>query len=149
MLRSKVFKKVGNFNNTLSGPEDFEFWCRSALKGVGIAYTTRLLIERHKDEESLTSKSILFLPQYLKALDICESTAVEVGRSDLFLNFNRARGQTWRSMIHAYTLKGDRGQAWNAFLQSLRYGIKSEAFVLITAAMAGPRAIGIIKKLYH
>jgi glycosyltransferase involved in cell wall biosynthesis len=146
MLRAAVFGKVGNFNTTLSGPEDFEFWLRSALNGICFAYTTRLLIDRHKDAESLSSATLVFLPRYLHALDISECTARETGRMEIIPHLDRARRRTWLTLIHAHALQGHRVGAWRAFGNSLRYGFTWKACLYFAAALAGPNAIALAKQ---
>lgn len=147
MLRATAFQKAGNFNTTLSGPEDFEFWWRAAVKEVQFAYTTRCLIERHKDQESITAKSITFAPRYLQALDICEQTARDAGRNDLLPHLKHARHRIWRGLVHEYALLGKRRQAIDAFWQSQRYGISPEAWAYLCAALAGPQTIALAKRV--
>lgn len=147
MLRSKVFEKVGNFNVTLSGGEDFEFWFRAALRGICYAYTTNILIERCKDEKSVTSKTLLFVPYYLNALDICEKTAIECGRTDLIIHIHQARQRAWISLLRAYGLEGMRRKAWQAFCKSMYFGISYEACLYFIGAMAGTRIIAWVKKM--
>jgi glycosyltransferase involved in cell wall biosynthesis len=141
MLRRRVFAAVGNFRTDLSGPEDFEFWFRAAVKGARFAYTTRPLIERHKDAQSITARTVTFVPRYLQALDYCEATAREAGRLDLIPLINRARHRAWRTLVHAYADQGDRKAAVHAFRQCLRYGFSPRALWYLAGALLGPEAI--------
>lgn len=146
MVRAAALAKVGNFDTALSGPEDFEFWWRAAINGVKFAYTTRCLIERHKDQESITAKSLAFAPRYLQALDICEQTARDAGRNDLLPHLNQARHRVWRGLVHDHALLGHRKQALNAFGASQRYGSSSASWLYLGAALVGPRAITLAKR---
>jgi len=141
MLRRRVFCAVGNFRTNLSGPEDFEFWFRAAVKGARFAYTTRPLIERHKDAQSITARTVTFVPRYLQALDCCEATAREAGRLDLVPHIRRAKHRAWRSLVHEYADLGDRAAAVHAFRQCLRYGASARALFYLAGALLGPRAI--------
>ena len=146
MLRASVFGKIGNFDVSLSGPEDFEFWFRAAVMGICFAYTDRFLIDRHKDENSLTSKTLQFIPHYLRALDICEENSLRVGKEGLIAYLNVARGHAWRSLVHANALEGRRWYAWVAYRNSLRFGFSRQALLYLLAAIAGPRVITLAKR---
>ncbi len=147
VLRRRVFDSTGSFRTDLSGPEDFEFWFRVATKEARFAYTTRPLIERHKDAQSITASVAAFVPRMLQALDYCEQTAREAGRLDLIPHINCARHRAWRSLIHAYADLGDRKAALHAFRQSLRYGMSLQALYYLTGALLGPKAIGSYRKM--
>ena len=146
-LRRAVFEKAGNFNLTLSGPEDFEMMWRAALSGAIFAYNRTLLVERHKDTGSITARLRLFIPRYLTALDICEESARRAGRFDLLEALNQARKRSWRNLLHACALEGRRLEAWQSFRNSIRYGVSVEAFMYMIAALAGPTAIFMVKRL--
>lgn len=146
MLRRRVFTAVGNFRSDLSGPEDFEFWWRAAVKGACFAYTTRPLIVRYKDAQSITASPITFVPHYLRALDCCEATAREAGRLDLLPHINRARHRAWRGLVHEYADLGDREAALRAFRQCLRYGFSPRALWYLAGALMGPEAIARFRK---
>lgn len=141
MLRRRVFDIVGNFRTDLSGPEDFEFWFRAAVRGARFAYTTRPLIARYKDAQSITARTVTFIPRKLQALDCCEATAREAGRLDLIPHINRARHRAWCTLVHAYADLGDRKTALHAFRQCLRYGISGRAWFYLAGALLGPMAI--------
>lgn len=147
MFRAEIIGIVGNFNQALSGPEDFEFWWRAAVHGKRFAYTERPLIERHKDAQSISAQFIRFAPQYLRALDICEETALNLGEHALLPSLRSAKHRTWRGLIRAYAMSGERRKAITCFLQSFRYGISRQALVYAVAALAGPRAIAVGKRL--
>lgn len=147
MFRAKTIATVGNFNPSLIGSEDFEFWWRLAAHGARFAYTEKPLIERHKDEQSITSQIIRFAPYYLRALDLCERTSRQCGQDDLLPALRRAKHRTWCGLIRAYALEGKRQKALECFAQSLRYGVSQQAFVYTAAALAGPAAIEQAKRI--
>lgn len=146
-VRREVFEKIGNFDVALSGPEDFELFWRAALAGMVFAFQERVLVERHKDEESITACTCSFAPRLLQAYDLCEASLEKYRRLDLLGRLNNARCRTWQSLIHAYALEGQRGKALFAFRSSLRYGFSRGACVYLLAALAGPHAISLAKKL--
>jgi GT2 family glycosyltransferase len=147
VLRRGLFERVGNFDTRLSGPEDFELWWRAALKGANFAYTTRSLIERHKDENSITVQAIRFGPQYLLALDQCEATARNAQRDDLLPHIDCARHRIWRGLIRDYALAGRRREACGAFRQSLRYRLSLRACGYFLLALLGAGAAGTARDL--
>ena len=141
MLRRRVFDIVGNFRTDLSGPEDFEFLFRAAVRGARFAYTTRPLIARYKDAQSITARTVAFIPRKLQALDRCETTVREAGRRDLIPRINAARHRAWRTLVHAYADLGDRKAVLRAFRQCLRYGNSARAWLYLAGALLGPSAI--------
>ncbi len=147
MFRAGLTEAAGNFEPSLSGPEDFEFWWRLAAHGARFAYTEQPLIERHKDNQSITSQTIRFAPHYLRALELCERTSRQHGQNDLLPALRRAKHRTWCGLIHAHALQGERRKALRCFAQSLRYGVSQQAFVYTAAALAGPAAINQAKRL--
>lgn len=147
MFKTKLARAIGNFDQTLSSSEDFEFWWRLAAHGARFAYTEQPLIERHKDSQSITSQTIRFAPHYLRALDLCEQTSRQCGQDDLLPALRRAKHRTWCGLIRAHALEGERQRALRCFAQSLRYGVSRQAFVYSAAALAGPAAIDRAKRM--
>jgi glycosyltransferase involved in cell wall biosynthesis len=147
VLRRYVFQKVGNFSLNLGGTEDFEFWWRAAVKGINIAYTTRIFVERYKDQDSISSQKINFGLHYLQALNTCQQTAIEYNHLDLIQYLNHARHVTWCGLVYNYALSGNRSEALNAFIQSLKFGSSTTAWLYLLAALAGPKTIHMVKLL--
>jgi glycosyltransferase involved in cell wall biosynthesis len=145
-LRRRLFDRVGSFRADLSGPEDLEFWWRSAVMGAQFAYTTEILVERHKDSGSITARKRAFAPQRLRALDACEETARGLGRTDLFDSVNGARLSTWCDLIEACGREGRRLEATRAFVASLRYGLSASALRHYAVALAGPTLAGLVRR---
>lgn len=147
-IRRALFERIGNFNPELSGPEDFELFWRAALAGAGVAYQTSVLVERHKDGDSISAHSLSFTPRLLHAYDLCE-TSLPSGSEELLVLLNRARARAWTSLIHACALEGRRLEAVSAFGKSLRYGVSMHAFLYLAAAVAGPRVIRLTKRIFY
>lgn len=145
MARGSVFKAVGNFCTDLSSAEDFEFYWRAAVKGAHFAYTTRPLIVRYKDAQSITARTVSFVPRKLKALDCCEATAREVGRLDLIPHINRARHRAWRGLVKEYARAGLRAEALGAFRQAIRYGITPQLLLYGSLALGGARTFALAR----
>jgi len=146
-LRRSVFARAGNFREDLSGPEDLEMWWRAAVLGMRFAYTTEVLVERHKGSGSITAEMRRFAPRRLKALEVCEETARREGRADLLPGLRRAKADTWSSLIEACAAEGRRGEAWAAFRERLRYGLSGEAVRCLAMGLAGPRVVGLARRV--
>ncbi len=147
IFRKAVVNRVSNFNTNLSGPEDFEFWWRSAVQGVKFAYTTRKLSERYKDAKSVTAQSIRFIPKYLEALEFCDQTALDHGREDLLLHVARAKRRAWLGLSRSYALEGQRREAWQAYYQSLHYGLSHPGLLYFIAVVIGKTGIRELRAL--
>ena len=146
VIRRSVFDTIGNFEPRLSGPEDFELLLRAALAGVCFAYQTRVLVERHKDKTSITAQANSFVPQLLKAYEFCEFNIRRHGRLYLLPALRQARGRAWQNLVHANALEGRRWHALVAYRNSLRFGFSRQALFYLLAALAGPRAIQLVKQ---
>lgn len=147
MFRKTIIEKVGNYNVKLSGPEDFEFWWRSAVMGIRFAYTTRPLIVRYKDEGSITAQKIRFGLKYLQALEFCANTAKVNHRQDLLPKLGRAKGQIWLNIARSYALEGNRREALQAYYHSLQFGISNPGLPYIAIAIMGKRGIAWLKAI--
>jgi glycosyltransferase involved in cell wall biosynthesis len=147
-VRRTVFEQAGNFRTDLSGPEDFEFLWRAAVKGgARFAYTTHVLVERNKDEDSITTRKRAFAPQRMRALDACEQTARAAGRQDLLSHLRRARARTCCDLIEACALEGHRAEALRTFRLSCRYGLSIDALRYAAQALAGPRLMSFARRV--
>jgi hypothetical protein len=139
-LRRNLVERVGNFNSWLVGVQDLELWWRASLKGATFAYTTRSLIERHKDEGSISAKYPAYAPRYLEALDCCDKSAIDANRPELLRAINLSRHQVWCGLIRHHALRGERGLGLRAFRQSLRYKCSSRALGYVFAGLLGLKA---------
>jgi hypothetical protein len=144
-IRAGALHEIGGFNLCLKGAEDLELWWRAAVRGKTFAYTTRVLIERHKDSGSITAAPIAFLPKLLEVLDVCETTAKTVGRLDLIRHLNAERHRAWRRLILERAPLGGRA-VWSAFRHSLHYGASVRAMAYLIAALGGPEMISALRR---
>ncbi len=149
MLRTSIFARIGNFDKSLSGPEDFEFWWRAALNGVRFAYMTEPLVERNKDEKSITSNVLNFSARKLQALDLCTATAIQNGRTDLLPHLRAARHRVWRSLVFEHARCGERHEAWRAFRRSLSYGNSLQAWAYVALSLLGAGGFQRLKQARH
>ncbi len=145
-MRRAVFERAGNFREDLSGPEDLEMWWRAAVNGARFAYTTDVLVERHKSSGSITAHRRLFATRRLKALDACEETARQAGRLDLRSHVDDARRRTWCDLVEVSAREGDRVEAWSAFRSSLRYGLSVAALRYLAMALAGRSLVARVRR---
>jgi glycosyltransferase involved in cell wall biosynthesis len=136
VMRRTVFERAGNFREDISGPEDLEMWWRAALLGARFAYTTEILVERHKDLRSMSAQKRLFAGRILKALNACEQTALQVGRLDLLRHVDDARKRTWCDLAEACVHEGKLGEAWTAVRSALPEGGHLQAFRHLSVAFA-------------
>jgi GT2 family glycosyltransferase len=146
VMRHSVFERVGNFREDLSGPEDLEMWWRAAVLGARFAYTTDVLVERHKDRGSITAQKRVFATRRLKALDACEETARRASRLDLLTHVDSARCHTWCDLIEVSAREANRGEAWKAFRSSVPYGLSLEALRNLAIALAGPHMTAWVRR---
>jgi len=147
VFRRNIIDKIGNFNHNLSGPEDFEFWWRAAMMGIRVGFINRPLMLRHKDEVSITSNTIRFVPRKLTALDACAENAQKSNRKDLIKPVRLAKSKAWQSLVWAYACSGERREAWNAFRHSICLGPSLDAVVGISVAIAGPGSLHLLRNL--
>jgi glycosyltransferase involved in cell wall biosynthesis len=147
MFRASILERTGSFSTTLSRAEDFEFWWRAALNGVQAAYFERPLMERYKDEFSVTSNAVHFVPRLCQALDVCEQTARQHGRTDLLPAMRQIRLRSWAGVVLEHARLGQRGLALRAYRRSLQYGFSSQAAVYLLAALAGKGALQAARRL--
>ena len=144
--RRTLFERVGNFRDDLSGPEDFEFLWRATVLGARLAFTREALVERYKDESSITTRKRAFVPQRLRALDACEATARSAGRLDLVAGLRDARARTCCDLVEACALEGRRLDGWRAFWASRHFGWRAETVKQLLAATAGPRVVSLLRR---
>jgi len=147
IFRRSIVEKIGNFNCNLSGPEDFEFWWRAAMMGVRVGFINRPLMLRHKDEVSITSNTIRFVPRKLMALDACAENAQKSNRNDLIKPVRLAKRRAWESLVWAYARSGERRKAYYAFQHSISLGLSLDALAGISVAIAGPGSLRFLQDL--
>jgi glycosyltransferase involved in cell wall biosynthesis len=121
MLRVRVLGLIGVYNENLRGAGDFEYWWRASLKGAKFAYTTRVLMDRHTDAQSLTADRLALHERHLQALEFCERTAQELGRTDLLPLLRDAKYRSWHGLMLEQSRRGMHREAYNSLWKSLKY----------------------------
>jgi glycosyltransferase involved in cell wall biosynthesis len=148
VMRRSVLERAGNFHPGINGPDDFEMWWRLALLQARFAYTTDVLVERHKDSGSLTAQRRAYATRRLAALDACADSARRLGRPDLLRHVDDARGRNWCDLVEVAAEEGARADAWRAFRSSLSYGLSLEAARYLGMALAGTRAVALARRAF-
>jgi glycosyltransferase involved in cell wall biosynthesis len=138
VIRRSVFERAGNFREDLSGPEDLEMWWRAAVLGARFAYTTDVLVQRHKDGQSITAQTRAFGAQMLRALDACEDTARRLGRLELLDHVGQARRRTWCDLAEACAHQGRLRDAWYAFRSGVPNSGRLRALRHVAMAVGRP-----------
>ncbi len=147
MMRRSVFERAGNFREDLAGSEDLEMWWRAAVLGACFAYTTEVLVERHKDAGSLTARPRRFAPTMLEAFDACEETARLEGRLDLLSHIDQARRRTWCDLAETCAKEGRLREAWKAFRSGLPDGTPLQTLRHLAMAIVEPWMTVLTRRL--
>lgn len=146
-LRRAVFAWVGGFRTDLRGAEDLEMWWRAAIMGARFAYTTEVLVERHKDSDSITADARTFAPRLLAALVVCEQTARQAGRLDLLPLLRQAQADIWCDLLETCVREGRGGEALRAFRECMRYGRSGVAVRHLAMGLVGPRITDMARRI--
>jgi glycosyltransferase involved in cell wall biosynthesis len=147
LMKSLLFENIGNFFEGLRGASDLEFWLRASINNVNYGYVTEVLIERHKDQTSISVTSVSYIYHILKTLDIFKAECLKCNRIDLLEFIKNAKKNTLQYMIKLNAMKGKRREAMQAFRECLNYGISWRPFVYLGAALCGPALIEKIQKI--
>lgn len=145
IIRREVLITVGKFNERLRNSEDSELWWRIYLHDFSFAYFNRILVNRIKPAESLSSPSMARAQSVLKSIDSCRFEILKFGRQDLIPLLNRASRNAWLGILREYALLGERKMAIDSYLKSLHYGVNIQGMYLLMGAMVGPRIINGIR----
>jgi len=135
MIRKEVLDSLGEFNQDLRNGQDFEMWWRFGLVGNKPAFTKKCVLTRIKYPNSLSGRSLLSIDNYLKALDSCCQLASNHGQYEAIKFLKPAYRNAWQNKIILHGKQGEKKKAWNAFLQSLRYGFRLGSFKLLVKAL--------------
>ena len=151
MFRRSTMESIGGYNENLRGAGDFEYWWRAALRGVKFAYTTRVLLDKHTDAQSLTADKVLALMRHLQALQICEQTTRETGRIELLPLFQDARYFSWHGIMLEQIRRGERREAFASYKESIkyvrsRYGLSIVLLSYLVSVVIGPRGMERLKR---
>ncbi|MFN8528535.1 MAG: glycosyltransferase family 2 protein [Anaerolineae bacterium] len=135
ILRRRVFDRVGNFEPSLRGPEDLDYWVRVALAGMQYAYSSRITATYFKNAGSLVQmrneSTQLNLLKY--ALHAFQAPLYEPLRP-MTRDLVRTR---YKGLIAFYVQDGQRAKALQAFRDGQKYGLGARAFLLAAFGRAG------------
>ena len=146
IFRAGLIKIIGSFNTILSGPEDFEFVWRAAVKDCRFAFMCTASQIRYVDSASFTSNKATSLYKTIQALQICRSTGETLQRYDLRKPIREAQLRNWRNLIWVYGKDGARLEAIQAYRQSkVAVGFSLRSLVFYLAALLGPRCISLFQ----
>jgi glycosyltransferase involved in cell wall biosynthesis len=146
IIRSIIYNKLGGFLRKLRTSEDMEVWWRLSLRGATIGFINEILIERHKDESSLSANLTLSLHQ-IDALDECRRTAEKNHKHKLIELIDNAKQRAWQYYLKENAKIGRRKEALQALKKCLHYGLSWRPFFYFGAALCGPGLIEKIKKI--
>lgn len=135
IIKRELIQNHGGFNESLRNGEDFELWWRLGLAGSIIGYTDKVLLNRYKPTDSLSSQSIASLYSAIKTLDICSENACQADRSKLNKYLNKPYRNAWQNMITACAMENDKKGMMNAFKQSLKYGFRPGSLRLLVEGL--------------
>jgi glycosyltransferase involved in cell wall biosynthesis len=135
VLRAELLERIGSFQAGMRNSADFELWWRMGLAGVCFAYIDKVCLHRYKGPGSLSSQSIPQVDDYKKVLDICLEETRSKGRTELVPNLNHLYRNAWQNLIPLYAQTGDQAGMFNAFRQSLQYGIRLGTFRMLLQAI--------------
>jgi len=147
VARATALGGTGGFDPALLGPEDLDLWLRAALLGVRFAMLKRVLVERFKDSTSLSFRAAEQAPYVSLVLEKLRRSAAAAGQRDLIPLARRMEHCVWRSAILEHAKAGARASAIKCFLRCARSGITLRAFAYLGAALLGPRAIGLARRV--
>lgn len=143
MLRKHAWAEIGGFNEEFRGPEDLDFWVRAALKKCQFAYTGHIGAIYYKNESSLVQASEKsYLEQLKHALHAHRSPEYEPIRDAT----QRLVHKRFRQLVVFYTYQRQPGKAWQAFRQSMSYGISIRTLLMAAASFVGPVPLTVYRK---
>jgi len=147
VLKADIFTKVGGFDITLSTSVDREFGWRAAVLGARYAYLSRPLIKRYRYPSSVTAHTCEATMRMLQALETCRRTCEAARRPDLLGHVRASEDRAWRKLIRACGEKGQRRQACQAYVKSLRRGFSLRTLAFLIMALGGRPLITLALKL--
>lgn len=149
VFRSEITKRIGSFDPTLSGPEDFEFCWRAAVMDCNFAYMTTLTQQRYVNRDSITAEKVGSIHNTLKVLRVCQQTARALERDDLLGPIQDAQLRYWRNLMWVYGRDGLRDKATSTFRKSLQIGFSPYNLLFWFIAMVGPKTISLVQTGLH
>ena len=135
IMRRSLIEVVGGFNEKLACSEDFELWWRLGLAGVRAAYTDEVLLIRNKYPGSLSGSGIRTLAGTLPMLDACAEASKQANREETIRYLRPAYRNVWQNLTAEYGREGELSRAFQAFSNSLRYGLRPGSFKALFGAL--------------
>jgi glycosyltransferase involved in cell wall biosynthesis len=143
LIRKKMINHLGLFNEKLKCAEDFEYWWRFGLSEGQAGFTERILINRYKHANSLSGRSLLASNNYIDALDSCVEHSHLLDRVETITYLKPAYMNAWQNKIKLFGTLGEKGNAWHAFIKSLKYGFSPGSVKLILRSLISSKKINI------
>jgi len=144
IIKKKCYETIGSFNENLRNTEDMEYWWRMGLAQYKFAYINKVLLDRNKPENSLSSISDVTYLGLIRAMDSCFKETLLSNYKDLSREFDHAYQGAWQSLIRIYAFSGERKKAVHAYKNSLKHGISFRAIYLLIGALLGEKTFRII-----
>lgn len=138
ICRKSVIDSLGPFNENLRNGMDFEFWWRFGLAGLQPAYTDKIILNRNKYPGSLSGRTLIALDNRIKTLDCCAYHSESMSREDTLEYLKPAYRNAWQNKIILFGTMGEKGNAWQAFIKSLKYGFSPGSVKLILQSLISP-----------
>ncbi len=146
IIKNGIIEKIGGFDERLRNAADPVLWTALSLQGFKFAFIKKVLLNRVKPPNSLSSPSVQTYENILLSADIRTDLLNKFGRNDLKKYLTPSYKNAYNGLIREYALKGDRKRAFSTFRKLQHYGINFRSFYLLLGAILGPKIIGIIKK---
>ncbi|MDD3472003.1 MAG: glycosyltransferase [Syntrophaceae bacterium] len=134
-IQKRMIDRIGLFNEKLLNSEDFEYWWRFGLAGGKAAYTETVLLKRYKYANSLSSRSIIAIENYIKTLDLCAEITRTYNNEESVNYLLPAYRNAWQNKVIIHGTQGEKKMAWHAFKQSLKFGFSLGTVKLIMKAL--------------
>ena len=131
LARKSLIERVGKFEETIKNGMDFEYWWRMGLIAETLAYSSDIVMTRHKYPGSLSGGSERSLLGTLRTLDACAAHSRKVNRPETCIFLQNRYRNAWQNMITARALQNDRKGMIAAFRQSLKYGFRPGSLRLL------------------
>ena len=138
LIRKKKLNQLGLFNEKLKCAEDFEYWWRFGLSGSQAGFTEKILINRYKHANSLSGHSLITSNNYIDALDSCVEHSHLLDRVETITYLKPAYMNAWQNKIKLFGTLGEKGNAWKAFIKSLKYDFSPGSVKLILQSLISP-----------
>lgn len=118
LIRRRVLDTVKQFDTSLKGSDDFDFWYRIARQFPSLAYPKPLATWRYLNEKSISANDILMLKDeanfYNKIVET-EGLDGQAWSQDEKEEAGRGRSRNWMYLGNRYLIKADYKQAYHYY----------------------------------